>query len=163
MVVKGMVWYNYYILIRFAATAMLPTTNAVFLQLIVLLFDYCILVLCISQTERRTDASSTSWLGSYVYTQPGGNVGLASHRSGLLGFPDHWRVARDRQASFWSAHAANRVRLQLIRCHWSRRMSCREFRGLAAWHRSRRSAWELCALCECLDFNKVRNTWRMIQ
>ena len=56
--------YNYYILIRYAAPAMLPTTNAVFSQLTVLLFDYCILVLCISQTERQTDAITTSWLGS---------------------------------------------------------------------------------------------------
>ena len=46
----------------------LPTTHAVFLQLTVLLFGYCILVLCISQTERRTDAVSKSWFGSYVYT-----------------------------------------------------------------------------------------------
>ena len=69
MVLRG--WelrYNYYILIRYAAPAMLPTTNAVFSQLTVLLFDSCILVLCISQTERQTDATTTSWLGSYVYT-----------------------------------------------------------------------------------------------
>ena len=67
MVLRG--WelrYNYYILIRYAAPAMLPTNNAVFSQLTVLLFDYCILVLCISQTERGTDATTTSWLGSYV-------------------------------------------------------------------------------------------------
>ena len=66
MVLRG--WelrYNYYILIRYAAPAMLPTTM---LQLTVLLFDYCILVLCISQTEWQTDAITTSWLGSYVYT-----------------------------------------------------------------------------------------------
>ena len=36
--------YNYYILFRYAAPAMLPTTNAVFSQLTVLIFDYCILV-----------------------------------------------------------------------------------------------------------------------
>ena len=69
MVLRG--WehrYNYYILIRYAVPAMLPTTNAVFSQLTVLLFDYCILILCISHTERRTDATTTSWLGSYVYT-----------------------------------------------------------------------------------------------
>ena len=69
MVLRG--WglrYNYYILIRYAAPAMLPTTNAVFSLLTVLLLDYCILVLCISQTERRTDSTTTSWLGSYVYT-----------------------------------------------------------------------------------------------
>ena len=68
MVLRG--WelsYNYYILTRYAAPAMLPATNAVFSQLTVL-FDYCILVLCVSQTERRTDATPTSWLGSYVYT-----------------------------------------------------------------------------------------------
>ena len=61
MVLRG--WelrYNYYILIRYAAPAMLPTTNAVFSQLTVLLFDYCILVLCITQKERRTDATTTS-------------------------------------------------------------------------------------------------------
>ena len=49
MVLRG--WelgYNYYILICYAAPAMLPNTNAVFSQLTVLLFDYCILVLCIS-------------------------------------------------------------------------------------------------------------------
>ena len=34
----------------------LPTTQAVFSQLTVLLFDYCILVLCIYQTERQTEA-----------------------------------------------------------------------------------------------------------
>ena len=69
MVLRG--WdlrYNYYILIRYVAPAMLPTTNAVFSQLTVLLFDYCILVLCIPQTERRTDVITTSWSGSYVYT-----------------------------------------------------------------------------------------------
>ena len=69
MVLRG--WelrYNYYKLTRYAAPAMLPTTNAVFSQLTVLLFDYCILVLCISPTERQTDATTTSWLGSYVYT-----------------------------------------------------------------------------------------------
>ena len=69
MVVRG--WelgYNYYILICYAAPPMLPTSNAVFSQLTVLLFDYCILVLCTFQTERRTDAITTSWLGSYVYT-----------------------------------------------------------------------------------------------
>ena len=49
--------YNYYILICYAAPAMFPTTYSVFLQLTVLLFDYCILVLCISQTEWRTDVS----------------------------------------------------------------------------------------------------------
>ena len=51
----------------------LPTTHAVFSQLTVLLFGYCILVLYISQTERRTDAVGlpTSWFGSYVYTHPG--------------------------------------------------------------------------------------------
>ena len=48
--------YNYYILIRYAAPAMLPTTNAVFSQLTVLLFDYCILFFFISQVERQTDA-----------------------------------------------------------------------------------------------------------
>ena len=69
MVLRG--WglrYNYYILIRYAAPAMLPTTTAVFSKLTVLLFDYCILVLCVSQTERRTDSTTTSWLGSNVYT-----------------------------------------------------------------------------------------------
>ena len=60
--------YNYHILIRYAAPAMLTTTNAVFSQLTVLLFDYCILVLCIFQTQRGTDAVTTGWLGSYVYT-----------------------------------------------------------------------------------------------
>ena len=43
MVLRG--WelrYNYYILTHYAAPAMLPTTNAVFSQLTVLLFDYCI-------------------------------------------------------------------------------------------------------------------------
>ena len=60
--------YNYYILTRYAAFAMLPITNAVFSQLTVLLFYYCISVLCISQKKRRTDATTTSWLGSYVYT-----------------------------------------------------------------------------------------------
>ena len=69
MVLRG--WelrYNYYILTGYAAPTMLPTTNAVFSQLTVLLFDYCILVMCVSQTERRTDVTTTSWLGSYVYT-----------------------------------------------------------------------------------------------
>ena len=65
MVLRG---YNYYILTHYAAPAMLPTTNAVFSRLTVLLFDYYILVLCVSQTERQTDATTTSWLGSYVYT-----------------------------------------------------------------------------------------------
>ena len=60
--------YNYDILIRYTAPAMSPTTNAVSSQLTVLLFDYCILVLCIFHTERRTDAITTSWIGSYVYT-----------------------------------------------------------------------------------------------
>ena len=49
MVLRG--WelrYNHYILIRYAAPALLPTTNAVFSLLTVLLFDYCILALCIS-------------------------------------------------------------------------------------------------------------------
>ena len=50
----------------------LPSTHAVFSQLTVLLFGYCILVLCISQTERQTDAIPTSCLGSYVHTKPGG-------------------------------------------------------------------------------------------
>ena len=69
MVLRGWEFeYNYYILICYAAPAMFPTTNAVFLQLTDLLFDYCILVLCISSTERRTDAITTSWLGSYIYT-----------------------------------------------------------------------------------------------
>ena len=46
MVLRG--WelrYNYYILTRYAAPAMFPTTNAVFSQLTVLLFENCILVL----------------------------------------------------------------------------------------------------------------------
>ena len=50
MVLRG--WelgYNCYILVPYSAPAMLPTTNAVFSQLTVLLFDYCILVLCISK------------------------------------------------------------------------------------------------------------------
>ena len=51
MVLRGWEFgYNYYILIRYAAPGMLPATNAIFSQMIVLLFDYCILVLCISQT-----------------------------------------------------------------------------------------------------------------
>ena len=69
MVLRG--WelrYNYYILTCYAAPAMLPTTNAVFSQLTVLLFAYCILVLRISQTERRPDATTTSWLVLYIYT-----------------------------------------------------------------------------------------------
>ena len=57
----------------------LPTTQRVFSQLTVLLFGYCFLVLCISQTGRRADAVPTSWFSSYVYTLPGGNVGIASH------------------------------------------------------------------------------------
>ena len=48
----------------------LPTTHAVFSHLTVLLFGYYILVLCISQMERRTDAVPTSWFGSYVFTKP---------------------------------------------------------------------------------------------
>ena len=53
MVLRG--WelkYNHFILTRYAAPAMLPTTIAVFSQVTVLLFDYCILVLCVSQIER---------------------------------------------------------------------------------------------------------------
>ena len=46
----------------------LPTSHAEFSQLTVLLFGYGILVLCISQTERQTDAVPTSWFVSYVYT-----------------------------------------------------------------------------------------------
>ena len=52
MVLRGWeIRYNYYILPHYAAPAMLPTTNAVFSRLTVLLFDYYILVLCVSQTE----------------------------------------------------------------------------------------------------------------
>ena len=67
MVLRG--WelrYNHYVLPRYAVLAMLPTTHAVFSQLTVLLFDYCIL--CVSQTEQRADTTTTSWLGSNVYT-----------------------------------------------------------------------------------------------
>ena len=58
--------YNCYILTPYAAPVMLPTTNAVFSQLTVLLFDYYILVLCISQTERLTvrDCSVDKWPGT---------------------------------------------------------------------------------------------------
>ena len=50
-----------------------------------------------------------------------GLVGLASHRSGLLGFSDHWRVAGARALSLARHHSS--------RCHWSRRASRRELRG----------------------------------
>ena len=56
--------YNYYILIRYAAPAMLPTTNAVFSQLTVLLFDYCILFFF----HFPTGAANRRYHGSYVYT-----------------------------------------------------------------------------------------------
>ena len=48
----------------------LPTTHAVFSHLTVLLFGYCILVLCISQTERRSDAVPTSWLVHTISLKP---------------------------------------------------------------------------------------------
>ena len=72
MVLRG--WelrYTYYIFIRYAAPAMLPTTNAVFSHLTVLLFDYCILFFCISQTERRTDATTRVGLVHTFTLDPG--------------------------------------------------------------------------------------------